>query len=417
MKQVSIIICLFIFGAISNTSCKKEYSCENCNQENNSPIADAGQNQAIFLPNDSTTLDGSFSSDADGNISSYAWRKISGPSSFLISDPSVVNPFVKRLTAGLYQVELKVTDDGGLSATDTMQIIVSDPLQFNRPPVAVAGEDQQILLPIDFALLNGSASFDPDNNISTYHWTKISGPSTVNIANADSSFTQVNSLAEGIYLFELLVMDAGGLFSKDTLQVTVNNSPLQHAQGNESPDFIITLPLDSVYLSSHLASVISGSFKWTSLSGPSVVNPSFYGSNALAKDLIPGLYSFRFDVNNALGRSTDTIKVLVLNNPQDLNTITFNNLKWRLADEYGSGIIDLDIMTPYQPNLFKTWDQLHPIEIYLKIDTASQWFKVPAVQSGFIFNYDAAKPHIWIARIPQDSTWVGKKSSIKIKLL
>ena len=82
-----------------------------------------------------------------------------------------------------------------------------------------------------------------------------------------------------------------------------------------------------------------------------------------------------------------------------------------------TGMIDLDIVTPAQPNLFAAWDQLLPVEIYLQLDPSSQLFMVPSVQSGFMYPYDAARPSIWIARIPQDPTWVGKESSIKIKIL
>lgn len=215
---------LLLSGVLFYLSCKKEYSCENCNQVNTPPIADAGPDYVIVLPVDSIILDGSSSSDADGVISSYAWRKIAGPASFLISEPSLVNPVVKKLTAGLYQVELKITDNDGLSATDTMQIIVNDPLQPNRPPVAIAGGDQQLILPINFSSLDGSASYDADNNLAIYHWTKISGPSSFNIVNIDSSITQVTNMVEGIYQFELLVSDAGGLFSKDSVQIMVNNT-------------------------------------------------------------------------------------------------------------------------------------------------------------------------------------------------
>jgi hypothetical protein len=42
------------------------------------------------------------------------------------------------------------------------------------------------------------------------------------MANANAVTTQVSELTEGTYQFELKVTDAGGLFSKDTVQVTVN---------------------------------------------------------------------------------------------------------------------------------------------------------------------------------------------------
>jgi len=46
----------------------------------------------------------------------------------------------------------------------------------NKPPIANAGADQTITLPIDSVMLDGSASTDLDNNITSYAWTKISGP-------------------------------------------------------------------------------------------------------------------------------------------------------------------------------------------------------------------------------------------------
>ena len=48
--------------------------------------------------------------------------------------------------------------------------------------------------------------------------------SSFSIANANVVTTQVSNLTVGVYQFELKVTDAGGLFSKDTVQVTVDSS-------------------------------------------------------------------------------------------------------------------------------------------------------------------------------------------------
>jgi hypothetical protein len=95
----------------------------------------------------------------------------------------------------------------------------------NKPPIAVAGNDTTITLPANTINLDGSKSTDPDNNITTYTWTKIEGPSSFSIANASGVQTQANNLAEGVYLFELKVTDAGGLFDRDTIRITVNQQP------------------------------------------------------------------------------------------------------------------------------------------------------------------------------------------------
>jgi hypothetical protein len=98
----------------------------------------------------------------------------------------------------------------------------------NHPPVACAGADRTIPWPTDTVTLDGSCSTDPDNDIiSSYLWTKVAGPASFTIANANAATTQVSDLAGGVYQFELKVTDAGGLFSKDTVQVTVTVQPAQ----------------------------------------------------------------------------------------------------------------------------------------------------------------------------------------------
>ena len=51
---------------------------------------------------------------------------------------------MRDLTTGTYQFELHVKDNGGLSAKDTMQLIVDAVTKANHPPVANAGPDQTI---------------------------------------------------------------------------------------------------------------------------------------------------------------------------------------------------------------------------------------------------------------------------------
>jgi hypothetical protein len=225
MKKIFfLLVILFFAGFAVFNSCKKEYSCEGCKEGNKPPIAIAGPDQVITLPTDSVLLDVNNSSDPDGMISSYLWTKISGPSSFNILKLSDSITKVKALVAGTYQFELKVTDNGGLSAKDTMRIIVDSVLTTNHPPIANAGTDQTITLPTNTLNLDGSGTTDPENNITSYAWTKISGPSSFNITNANAVQTAITNLVQGIYQFELKVTDAGLLFSKDTIQVTVNPS-------------------------------------------------------------------------------------------------------------------------------------------------------------------------------------------------
>jgi len=213
-------VSLFLF------SCQKEIPCEECNKP---PIATAGQEQIIILPTDSVLLDGNSSSDADGSITKWLWTKISGPASFNIVTPSESITKIKTLTLGDYQFELTVTDNDGLSAKDTVKVIVKNSSQPNRPPVANAGADQTITLPTNTTTIDGNGSTDPDNNITSFAWTKVSGPSSFNIGNANSAQTQIANLIEGIYQFELKVADAGGLYLKDTMLVIITNGACNNA--------------------------------------------------------------------------------------------------------------------------------------------------------------------------------------------
>ena len=50
----------------------------------------------------------------------------------------------------------------------------------NKAPIANAGKDTAIILPVDSVTLDGRASSDPDGSISSYQWIKISGPASFN---------------------------------------------------------------------------------------------------------------------------------------------------------------------------------------------------------------------------------------------
>src|SRR6476469_796058 len=94
----------------------------------------------------------------------------------------------------------------------------------NKSPIAIAGLDKVIQVPANSVILDGSASTDPDGIIVSYQWTKISGPSSFTIINNKTIQTLADHLVQGVYQFELKVTDANGLFSTDTVQVTVEPS-------------------------------------------------------------------------------------------------------------------------------------------------------------------------------------------------
>ncbi len=317
MKNVfTYLFLIFFAGTTVILSCKKERSCENCGDSNKPPIANAGGDTKIVLPVDSAMLSGSGSYDPDGRIVSWRWTKISGPVSSTIIKADSSKTITKNLVMGVYKFELVVTDNGGLSAKDTVQVIVDDPA-VNQPPVANAGADQSISIPNDSTLLNGNLSFDPDGIIVSYQWTKISGPVSSSIINSLTAQTMAKSLSQGVYQFELKVTDNGGLTGKDTVQVVVSGAGAnQPPIANAGTDHTITLPNDSTSLNGNLSfdpdGIIVG-YQWTKISGP--VSSSIINSSAvqtMVKSLSQGIYQFELRVTDNGGLSgKDTVQVVV----------------------------------------------------------------------------------------------------------
>ena len=91
---------------------------------NAAPVANAGADKIISLPTNSVSLTGS-ATDADGTISSYAWVKISGPTTGTIAAPAASATSLNSLVQGVYKFQLTVTDNNGATGKDTVQVTVN----------------------------------------------------------------------------------------------------------------------------------------------------------------------------------------------------------------------------------------------------------------------------------------------------
>ena len=285
---------------------------------NLAPIANAGTDLAITLPVSSVTINGSASSDPDGSISTYLWTKISGPAQFTIGNTTIASTIVSNLTAGSYSFQLKVTDNGGATALDTVQVTVN-PAPVNQPPISNAGADQNITLPTNSVTINGSASSDPDGTISTYLWTKVSGPAQFTIGNTGTASTLVSNLTAGVYSFQLKVTDNGGAIALDTIKVNVNPAPVnQPPVANAGADIAITLPTNIANLSGSASTDPDGTlsaYAWSQVSGPSSATISNVSNVSTGlTGLQQGVYIFTLNVTDNQG-AADLDSVVVTVNP------------------------------------------------------------------------------------------------------
>ena len=95
-------------------------------QNNQPPTANAGQDQSVAA-GATCILEGSASSDSDGTIVSYSWRKVSGPTIALANANQAVASFIapSESTIQTLVFELTVTDDDGVTSTDTVTVTVA----------------------------------------------------------------------------------------------------------------------------------------------------------------------------------------------------------------------------------------------------------------------------------------------------
>ncbi len=283
---------------------------------NQAPSANAGNNITLTLPTNSTTLNGS-GSDIDGTISSYAWTRVSGPTTFTMGTANAAVTSLTNLVQGTYIFRLTVTDNAGATASDDITVTVNPAPVPNQPPVARAGNDITITLPVNSTTLNGNTSTDADGTIVSYSWSRISGPAAYTFTSAGSAATGLNNLVQGTYVFRLTVTDDDGASATDDITVTVNAAPNQAPVADAGNDISITLPVNSTTLTgtgTDIDGTIS-SYAWTRVSGPATFTlGAATASTTTLSNLVQGTYVFRLTVTDNNG-ATGTDDVTVIVNP------------------------------------------------------------------------------------------------------
>ena len=230
------------------------------------PVANAGANQTIVLPTSTVTLNGSGST---GTISSYSWTLVSGPNVPVITTPTAVSTTVTGLIQGTYVFKLSLN-----GAVSTSQVTIT--VNAAQTVVANAGSNQTIILPASSVTLNGSAS---SGSISSYAWTKISGPGTPIIATPSGVTTLVTGLVQGTYVFQLS-LNSGASVS----QVTVNVIPAS------TPTTIFTTQTPTVTTSNDGIGIETG-VKFRSSVGGTITGVRFYKTSGNTGTHTGELYS------------------------------------------------------------------------------------------------------------------------------
>jgi serine protease AprX len=181
---------------------------------NQPPVADAGPDQTVIDTEDngseSVTLDGSGSTDPDGDPLTYSWSEEGSPIA------TGTNPTIE-FVVGTHTITLTVSD-GEATVDDTVVITVEAPPAANQPPVADAGGNRTVAdtdnAPGETVTLDGSASYDPDGTIDFWSWSESS-------TSLGTGETLDVPLSDGAHTITLTVTDDEGATDTDTVIITV----------------------------------------------------------------------------------------------------------------------------------------------------------------------------------------------------
>jgi ethanolamine utilization protein EutQ (cupin superfamily) len=295
--ETSATISLYLFngeigGEVLLTSHTVTISATNI-----APIADAGDDQSVYVGN-LVTLNGSGSSDPDGDLLTFSWAFTSIPSgsNAILDEPNSVNPTFTADMPGTYVVSLVVNDGTVDSEPDTVTIST-----INVAPIADARPDQSVYVG-DLVTLDGSKSWDPDGDPLTYKWsfTSIPSGSTATLSDPNSVNPTFTADMPGTYVVSLVVNDGTVDSEPDTVTIsTINVAPIADAGPDQSVYVGDLVTLDGSASYDPDGDLITFSWAFTSLpagSTASLVNQTSVVSNFVAD--VAGTYVVSLVVND-----------------------------------------------------------------------------------------------------------------------
>lgn len=283
----------------------------NATPANRAPVAEAGLDQTVLV-GDPVTLDGSGSTDLDGDTLHFQWDWFSKPADSVaeLLNPTTINPSFQVDQPGEYLARLVVNDGQVDSAADTVWIVTG-----NSRPVANAGTPQTVTVG-STVVLDGSGSRDVDRDTLTFHWSFIELPANsqamLNVADPVKPSFYVDRA--GTYQVQLIVNDG----QLDSLPATVvistqNSQPVANA-GDDLTAFVG----DTVTLNGRNSTDADGDtlhYAWSLTTVPDGSNVSLINADTVTPFFVPdkdGIYVAQLIVRDAaLASEPDTAKVTV----------------------------------------------------------------------------------------------------------
>jgi len=281
--------------------------------ENTPPTAEAGADVSLH-PGNYAYLSGSASDPDPGDTLTYKWTFVSGPSTPPLNGDTTLTPsfYVDRL--GEWVLQLEVTDSAGNKATDTVKVSTT-----NAEPIADAGPDQAIKILGAPVQLDGTQSWDPDDDKSSlqFTWSFVSRPpdSAAVLNNPDTATPTFTPDKYGEYIVQLVVTDPWGIPSNpDQVVISCENiAPV--ADAGDPPAVVV---VDEVVTLSGSASDENNdplTYQWSIISQPEGSDATLVNDTTLSPSFtasLAGEYVVQLTVKDGELTASDTVTITVV---------------------------------------------------------------------------------------------------------
>jgi subtilisin-like proprotein convertase family protein len=268
---------------------------------NGIPPAHAGADQDVDT-SDTVTLDGTGSSDPDGDSLGFGWVQTAGPAVTLAGANTSQPTFTAPAGPAALTFELTVDDGNGGTDTDTVTVTV------NGAPAADAGDDQDVDAG-DTVTVDGTGSSDPDDDPLTSAWTQTAGPAVTLTGATTSQPTFTAPTGPATLTFQLTVGDGRGGSDTDSVTVTVNGVPTADAGANQDADDGDVVTLDGSDSTDPDGDTLT--YTWTQTAGPAVtLSGTTTSQPTFTAPVGPATLTFQLTVADGRG-GTDTDAVTV----------------------------------------------------------------------------------------------------------
>ena len=253
---------------------------------NTPPVAVAIAAPQIAIVNGLVQLDGSKSTDVDGNPLTYLWslNTTQAPQSkAMLSNPNIVNPTFTADVAGTYVAQL-IVNDGTISSQPVTVTITTNTV---LAPTANPGSNQMVAVGATVHL-QGSGT-DPQNFPLSYTWSLPTLPSGSAASLSATNIQNPTFVADlpGTYSAQLVVYD-GYLYSNPaTVTITSTSTPPVAVPTTATPSVPIGSAVSLSASSSYdPANVPITGYMW-SLSVPGGSTATLAGANAEFPTFVP----------------------------------------------------------------------------------------------------------------------------------